>query len=109
MANSLWGQDGAPLQAEFLDLVARHYGGEHEPRRFPPRCRDCTRTINRWVEDKTKQKIRELIPSGGLDAERAGPGERGLLQGDVGAPVRKAATRDEPFTVEGGGTGGRRR
>ena len=26
VANSLWGQEGAPLRTEFLDLIARHYG-----------------------------------------------------------------------------------
>jgi serine protease inhibitor len=27
MANSLWGQEGAPLQTAYLGLIARYYGG----------------------------------------------------------------------------------
>ena len=69
MANSLWGQDGAPLQPEFLDLIARHYGGAMNLVDFRRDAEAARVTINQWVEDKTKQKIRELIPPGGLDAD----------------------------------------
>ena len=31
VANSLWGQDGATLQPDFLDLIARYYGGGEGP------------------------------------------------------------------------------
>ena len=61
-------------------------------------------TMNQWVEDKTKQKIRELIPSGGLDADtRLVLVNAVYFKGMWVLPFRKEATRDEPFHLEGGG------
>ena len=104
VANSLWGQEGAPLEPRFLDLVTRHYGGGMNLVDFR-RCAEAARvTINRWVEDKTRKKIRELIPSGSLN-----PDARLVLVNAVYfkgmwlLQFRKTATRDEPFRLEGGG------
>lgn len=103
VANSLWGQDGAPLQPEFLDLIARQYGGAMNIVDF--RSAEAARgTINQWVENKTRQKIRELIPSGGLDAAaRLVVVNAVYFKGRWVLQFRKAATRDEPFHLEGGG------
>ena len=51
---------------------ARHYGGVVNVVDFRHATEMARLTINRWVADKTRQKIRELIPVGGLDLERAG-------------------------------------
>lgn len=68
VANSLWGQDGPPFRAEFLELVARHYGAGMNLVDFRRGAESAREEINRWVEDKTKRRIRELIPVRGLDA-----------------------------------------
>ncbi len=105
VANSLWGQDGAPLQAGFLDLIARHYrGGVNlvDFRRGPEAAR---LSINQWVEDNTRRKIRELIPSGGLDADtRLVLVNAVYFKGMWVLRFDRADTRDEPFRLEGGGT-----
>jgi serpin B len=60
--------------------------------------------INQWVDDKTRQKIRDLIPPGGLDAEtRLVLVNAVYFKGKWVFEFRKVATRDEPFYVEGGG------
>ena len=69
VANSLWGQDGAPLQSEFLDLIARHYGAAMSPVDFRHAADAARLMINQWVEDKTRRKIRDLISPGGLAAD----------------------------------------
>jgi serpin B len=103
VANSLWGQDGAPLQPGFLDLIARHYGGGMNVVDFRHAAEAARLTINRWVEDKTKQKIRELVPSGRLDANaRLVLVNAVHFKGMWVLQFRKAATRDEPFYLEGG-------
>ena len=59
MANSLWPQAGAPILESFLALVKQRYGVEITPvdyERAEPEAR-----INRWVEDKTQDKIKNLI------------------------------------------------
>jgi serpin B len=104
VANSLWGQDGADFRTEFLDLVNRHYGGGMNIVDFRRDAEAARVRINRWVEDQTKEKIRDVIPSGELD-----PNTRFMLVNAVYfkglwvLPFRKAATRDEPFYLETGG------
>ena len=104
VANSLWGQDGTPLQPGFLDLIARHYRGAMNLVDFRRGAEAARVTMNQWVEDKTRQKIRELIPSGGLGADtRLVLVNAAYFKGMWVQQFRKAATRDEPFHVEGGG------
>ena len=104
VANSLWGQDGAPLQPGFLDLIARHYGGAMNLVDFRRGAEAARVTMNQWVEDETRQKIRELIPSGGLDADtRLVLVNAVYFKGTWVQPFREAVTRDEPFHLEGGG------
>jgi len=63
VANSVWGQEGFPFLAPFLDTVATNYGaglrlvdyagaGKREQAR---------QAINRWVSDETRGKIKDLI------------------------------------------------
>jgi serine protease inhibitor len=104
LANSLWGQDGAPLLAEFLELVERHYGGGMNVVNFRRGAEAARWNINRWVEEKTKQKIRELIPSGGLGVDtRLVLVNAVYFKGMWELQFSKVATRDEPFYLEGGG------
>jgi serpin B len=104
VANSLWAQDGAPLQPEFLDLIARHYRGAMNLVDFRRGAEAARVTINQWVEDKTKQRIRKLISSGGLDGDtRLVLVNAVYFKGTWVLPFRRAATRDEPFHLEGAG------
>jgi serpin B len=105
VANSLWGQAGAPLQAGFLDLIARHYTGGLNLVDFRCGADSARATINQWVDDMTKRKIRELIPSGGLSADtRLVLVNAVYFKGRWVLQFDKAATRDEPFRLEGGKT-----
>jgi serpin B len=104
VANSLWGQDGAPLQPGFLDLIAQHYDGGMNLVDFRRGAEAARVTMNQWVEDKTRQKILNLIPSGGLDADpRLVLVNAIYFRGMWVLQFRKAATCDEPFYLEGGG------
>ena len=102
MANSLWSQEGVQVQTGFLDLVARYYDGGMNVVDFRHGAEVARLTINRWVEDKTKQKIRELIPAGGLNADtRLVMTNAVYFKGIWVVKFRKTATRDEPFYLEG--------
>ncbi len=63
VANSLWGQRGYPFRKEFLDLLNKYYeAGFNEVNFVDAGEREKAReTINKWVEDKTNNKIRNLI------------------------------------------------
>ena len=104
-ANALWSQEGAPLRAEFRDLITPHYGGAINLIDFRDNPEGARVTINTWVEEKTNQKIQKLIPPGSLNADT------NLLlvnavyfKGMWLLQFRKAATRDEPFYLEDGGS-----
>jgi len=63
VANSLWPQQGHPFLGEYLTLIEKHYGATITPVDYSTdAAREASRqTINRWVEDRTQNKIRELV------------------------------------------------
>jgi len=63
IANSLWGQANYPFQKEFINLLNKYYeAGFNEVDFVNEENREKARlTINKWVEDKTNNKIKELI------------------------------------------------
>jgi serpin B len=67
VANRLFGQTGYDFRAAFLALVKDNYRAPFEPLDF---CRDApgaTKQINAWVEQQTRQRIRDLIPDGAFN------------------------------------------
>lgn len=63
IANALWGQKGYKFNQEFLDITNRYYGaGFKEVDYIDPNNRENARQmINKWVEDKTNNKIKNLL------------------------------------------------
>ena len=66
LANALWGQKGEPVLKEFLDLT-QYYGAGLSRLDFRNETEKSRQIINSWVEEKTKEKIKDLIPPGGVD------------------------------------------
>jgi serpin B len=69
LANALWGQKGAPFLKEFLDLNQNYYGAGLNQLDFVKETEKSRQIINLWVEEKTKDKIKDLIPSDGITPE----------------------------------------
>jgi serpin B len=69
-ANALWGQSGYKFQPEFLEITDRYYGaGFKEVDYIDDADREQARqTINKWVEEKTLDKIKDLIKPKVLNA-----------------------------------------
>ena len=67
VANSLWPQQDYPFLPDYLDGVKAAYGSVIAPQDFKSDAEGARRTINRWVEEKTRDKIQDLIAPGGLD------------------------------------------
>ena len=68
VANALWGQRGFEFLDGFLALNKEHYEAGLETLDFAGNSEGARRTINAWVEDKTNDKIKDLIPEGGVDS-----------------------------------------
>jgi serpin B len=64
IANSLWGQQGYAFLAEFLDLLAEHYGAGLRTLDFAGAPEAARVAINDWVSKQTEERIQNLIPPG---------------------------------------------
>jgi serpin B len=100
IANALWGQKGSHFREEFLQTTRTHYGaGLHEVD-FRTAAEEARQIINTWVEEQTKEKIKNLIPEGTLDAlTRLVLTNAIYFKGDWLYPFMKPLTKDEMFHV----------
>jgi serpin B len=68
-ANRLFGQDSFAFRPPFLALMKDSFRAPMELLDFQKSPARATQRINAWVEEQTKQRIRNLIPEGGLTME----------------------------------------
>jgi len=68
VANSLWPQQDYKFLDEYLSLTKKYYGVSITPVDYRLAREDARKMINQWVEDKTQDKIKDLIQPGVLDA-----------------------------------------
>jgi serine protease inhibitor len=68
IANSLWGQQGFPFLDQFLGLLAVNYGAGMRLVDYQNDPDGARKAINDWVSDETRDKIKDLIPEGAIDA-----------------------------------------
>ncbi len=65
-ANALWAQEDYPFVDEYFNVVEEYYDGKVTNLDFKKDTENSRVTINNWVEDKTNDKIQDLIPTGML-------------------------------------------
>jgi len=63
-ANALWAQEDYPFVDEYFNVVDEYYDGKVTNLDFKTDAENSRVTINNWVEDKTNDKIKDLIPKG---------------------------------------------
>lgn len=64
IANSIWGQKDYYFLPEFLDVLALNYGAGMRLLDFIGAPEQSRIVINDWVQEKTEDKIKNLIPKG---------------------------------------------
>jgi serpin B len=100
VANRLWGQDGFSIRESFLDTTRDHYAAELGRLDFMRDTENSRETINRWVEDQTKNRIKDLIPAGGVTPDTALVLTNAIyFLGDWKHSFHKDATTFRPFAV----------
>ncbi len=67
VVNSIWGQEGYEFLESFLDVLAENYGAGLRLLDFEADPDACAEVINKWVEDYTEERIKDLIPPGTLN------------------------------------------
>ena len=68
-ANSLWPKNDYKLLPEYLELVKRYYGVSITSLDYQANPEQARETINEWVAKNTRDKIKDIIPPGSLNAE----------------------------------------
>jgi serpin B len=63
-ANALWAENDFQFLDEYFNVVDQYYNGKVTNLNFKQDSEGSRVTINNWVEDKTNDKIKDLIPSG---------------------------------------------
>ena len=98
VANSLWPQKGYPFLKEYLCLTKKYYGVTITPVDYKAARKAASKTINKWVKDKTKKKIKDIIQPGVLNAlTRLILVNAIYFKGNWASQFRKSATKDVPF------------
>ena len=69
IANRLWGQQDLVFERPFLDELARDYGAGVQVVDYKTVADGARRTINDWVAARTRDRIKDLIPPGAIDAQ----------------------------------------
>jgi serpin B len=98
-ANALWAQQGYPWRAEYKKLLQDDFGAGLFDVDFISQPEAARNSINKWVENETREKIKNLIPPGAID-----PMTRAVLtnaiyfKGDWLHKFDKAKTQEQAFT-----------
>lgn len=67
VANALWGEQTMPFRDAFLETVRAHYAASFESVDFKRDFENQRKRINGWVEKRTHDRIKDLLPDGSLD------------------------------------------
>jgi serpin B len=67
-ANALWAEETYQFLPEYVDVAGRWYGANVTNLDFRNNPDGSRAIINRWVEEQTEEKIRDLLPAGSIDA-----------------------------------------
>ncbi|XP_067253629.1 leukocyte elastase inhibitor-like isoform X2 [Chanodichthys erythropterus] len=68
VANRLYGEQSYQFVEKFLNDTKRYYEAGLEKVDFRTKSEAARATINKWVEKKTQEKIKDLVPQGGVNA-----------------------------------------
>ncbi len=102
LANRLFGADRLTFEQPFLEASERAYGAPMERLDFSAPDRARTH-INDWVEDQTHDRIVDLIPRSGVDADTALVLANAVyFKGQWQHTFKEGATHDAPFSTAAG-------
>lgn len=103
VANGLWVQDDFSMLPEYVDRVGEVYRAGLELLDFSADPEGARRRINLWVEEKTEEKIRDLLAPGTVtNLTRCILTNAIYFKGDWKTPFIPDRTRDRPFSLVDG-------
>lgn len=103
VANRLWTRRGLALEPAFVDITKKFYAAPVEQLDFHGAAEASRSRINSWVAQQTQQKIPELLKPSMVDASTAMVLTNAVyFKGIWAEQFKKAATKQEPFTLAPG-------
>jgi serpin B len=100
VANALWGEKDYHFEAAFTTALSKYFEGGFNAVDFVHNREASRLKINKWVEDKTAGKIKDLLHAGDIDnLTRLILTNAIYFKGDWASKFEKAATRSAPFLV----------
>ncbi len=100
VANSIWGQQGFPFLSDFLDTLAVNYGSGLRLVDFTTAAEPARLEINDWVSQQTNDRIKDLIPEGGItDLTRLVLVNAIYFNASWMYPFDETLTQDSPFNL----------
>lgn len=104
-ANAIFGQKDWEFSSPFLDTLAVSYGAGLRVLDFAADPEAQRLLINDWVEAKTNDKIKDLLPAGSItDLTRLVLTNAIYFSAAWDEPFDASETADRPFTIAGGQT-----
>jgi serpin B len=98
IANALWAQQGHPFLPDFLKIATGEYQANVKQADFKTAAEPARDEINRWVAERTKNKIQNLLPPGSLtELTRLVLANAIYFKGVWAKPYDKAETSTQPF------------
>jgi len=101
VADALWAEKDFPFLDAYLKLTSSDYGAGFNRVDFKAAPEAARQTINQWVEQKTENKIKDLIPPRAITpATRLVLTNAIYFKGDWETKFDKAQTQDEDFHLD---------
>ncbi len=103
IANSLWPQQDYAFRDAFMALMKQYYDTSSFPVDYAREPEQARMAINTWVEEKTQQRIKDLIAPGAIDELTTLVLVNAIyFKGDWTHPFIKEQTREAPFHLAPG-------
>ena len=100
IANALWGQKGYPFLDEFLNRIEESYKGGFNEVDFAGATEQSRQIINKWIEGKTKDKIKDLLSPGDINSLTTLVLTNAIyFKGTWDSSFKKQRTTDAAFTL----------
>ena len=101
IANSLWPHVDYPFRKEYLSLLEKNYKASITALDYANQTEKARQTINGWVEEKTKDRIKDLIKPGFLNELTRLVLANGIyFKGNWESQFKKEHTRNMPFHIK---------
>lgn len=98
LANRLWGQDGFPFQADYLTQLEADFAAPLGQLDFTGAPEPSRQTINDWVADQTRERIKDLLPKGSVTSlTRLVLTNAIYFKADWRDAFNQKLTREQPF------------